>query len=98
MRVGRFEIRVADALPGLIDTPMVPDEMKRNAPADGPFRLISPVEVAKAVWASYHEDTERLHWFVPEGIGELDKASANDPEGTRAAIAAMTGGSQAKSE
>ncbi len=83
----RFGIRVADTLPGLIDTPILPDEAKESAPAEGMFRLVPATEVAKAVWASYHDDPERLHWFVPEEIGDLDKASALDPEGTRASIA-----------
>jgi NAD(P)-dependent dehydrogenase (short-subunit alcohol dehydrogenase family) len=83
----RFGVRVADALPGLIDTPMVPDKMKRGAAAEGMFRLISPLEVARAVWASYHDDPQRLHWFVPEEISQLDKASALDPEGTRSQVA-----------
>jgi hypothetical protein len=51
------------------------------------FRLIAPVEVAKAVWASYHDDPNRLHWFVPEDIADLDKSSALDPEGTRELLA-----------
>lgn len=82
----RHGVRVADTLPGLIDTPLLPQAVKDNAPPDGMFRLVSPVEVANAVWASYHDDPERLHWFVPEEIGELDKASALDPEGTRAQL------------
>jgi len=85
----RFGVRVADTLPGVIDTPILPDEVKHNAPADGMFRLVPPIEVAKVVWASYHDDPERLHWFVPEEIGDLDKASALDPEGTRAKLAAQ---------
>ena len=85
----RFGVRVADTLPGLIDTPLVPDDMKQGASKEGMFRLIQPIEVAKAVWASYHDDPERLHWFVPEEIGELDKASALDPEGTRAQLASQ---------
>ncbi len=85
---GRFGVRVADTLPGLIDTPILPDDVKRNAAAEGMFRLIPPIDVAKAVWASYHDDPERLHWFVPEEIGDLDRASALDPEGTRASLRA----------
>jgi len=85
----RFGVRVADTLPGVIDTPILPDEVKHTAPADGMFRLVPPIEVAKVVWASYHDDPERLHWFVPEEIGDLDKASALDPEGTRAKLAAQ---------
>ncbi len=88
VELGRFGVRVADTLPGLIDTPILPDEAKENAPAEGMFRLVPPSDVAKAVWASYHDDPKRLHWFVPEEIGELDKASALDPEGTRDSIAA----------
>ncbi len=91
IELGRCGVRVADTLPGLIDTPMITDEMRRGAPADGAFRLVSPVEVAKAVWASYHDDPERLHWFVPETVAELDKAATLDPEGTRAEMAARMG-------
>lgn len=82
----RFGVRAADTLPGLIDTAILPEGAAEAAPTEGMFRLIQPIEVAKAVWASYHDDPKRLHWFVPEEIGELDKASALDPEGTRDAI------------
>jgi len=87
VELSRFGIRVADTLPGLIDTPLLPDEAKENAPKEGMFRLVPALDVAKAVWASYHDDPKRLHWFVPEEIGDLDKASALDPEGTRDSIA-----------
>lgn len=87
VELSRFGIRVADTLPGLIDTPILPDEAKENADKEGMFRLIAPIEVAKAVWASYHDDPERLHWFVPKEIADLDKASALDPEGTRDSLA-----------
>ena len=87
IELSRFGVRVADTLPGLIDTAILPDDLKKNAAKEGMFRLIPPIEVAKAVWASYHDDPERLHWFVPEEIGELDKASALDPEGTRRQLA-----------
>jgi NAD(P)-dependent dehydrogenase (short-subunit alcohol dehydrogenase family) len=83
----RYGVRVADTLPGLIDTPLIPDALRTTAASSGMFRLIHPVEVAKAVWASYHDEPARLHWFVPEEIGDLDKASALDPEGTRAKLA-----------
>ena len=83
----RYGVRVADTLPGLIDTPLIPDALRHTAVSSGMFRLIQPVEVAKAVWASYHDEPDRLHWFVPAEIGDLDKASALDPEGTRAKLA-----------
>ena len=84
----RYGVRVADTLPGLIDTPLIPATLRDSAAASGMFRLVAPVEVAKAVWASYHDEPARLHWFVPAEIAELDKASALDPEGTRAKLAA----------
>jgi len=91
----RHGVRVADTLPGLIDTPLIPAAMRKNAASEGMFRLTSPDEVARAVWAAYHDEPERLHWFVPAEIGDLDRASALDPEGTRARMiemAAFTGG------
>ncbi|MFX8895403.1 SDR family NAD(P)-dependent oxidoreductase, partial [Acinetobacter baumannii] len=60
-------VRVADTLPGLIDTPILPQTAKANAPAEGMFRLIPPMEVAKAVWAAYHDEgpiPNKLHWYV----------------------------------
>lgn len=87
IELSRYGVRVADTLPGLIDTAILPDELKQNAAKEGMFRLIPPIEVARAVWASYHDDPDRLHWFVPEEIAELDKASALDPEGTREQLA-----------
>lgn len=80
-----YGVRCADTLPGLIDTPILPQEAKDHAPKEGMFRLIPPVEVAKAVWEAYHSD--KLHWFVPAELVELDRASALDPEGTRNLIA-----------
>jgi NAD(P)-dependent dehydrogenase (short-subunit alcohol dehydrogenase family) len=76
-------VRVADVLPGLIDTAILPATAKENAAKDGMWRLIPPVEVAKVVWAAYHEEPQRLHWFVPPEIGELDRQSALAPEAVR---------------
>jgi short-subunit dehydrogenase len=76
-----YGIKVADVLPGLIDTPIIPREAAANAPKDGMFRLIHPREVAKVVWAAYGSD--KLHWFVPDEIAELDKAAALSPEAVR---------------
>jgi NAD(P)-dependent dehydrogenase (short-subunit alcohol dehydrogenase family) len=85
-----FGVRAADVLPGLIDTPIIPREAAEKAPAEGMFRLIQPVEVAKAVWAAYHDEPERLHWFVPPEIAELDKASALGPEAVRDQMAGQS--------
>jgi hypothetical protein len=80
-------VRAADTLPGLIDTAILPPGAAERAPKEGMFRLIQPIEVAKIVWEAYHSD--KLHWFVPEEIGDLDKASANNPELLREQITQM---------
>jgi NAD(P)-dependent dehydrogenase (short-subunit alcohol dehydrogenase family) len=83
----RYGVRAADVLPGLIDTAILPPGTAENAPREGMFRLIPPVEVAKIVWEAYHSD--KLHWYVPDEIGDLDKAAGNNPELVREQISQM---------
>ncbi|MFN3579726.1 MAG: SDR family oxidoreductase [Pseudomonas sp.] len=83
----RFDIRVADVLPGLIRTGMPDDALLAEAPPKGPFRVIEAVEVAKVVWQAYQSDT--LHWYVPQELGDLDKAAGNDPEKLRDKLARL---------
>jgi len=78
-------VRAADVLPGLIDTPILPEGAAANAPKEGMFRAIPPVEVAKVVWEAYGSD--KLHWYVPPELVELDKAAGNAPELVRDQIA-----------
>jgi NAD(P)-dependent dehydrogenase (short-subunit alcohol dehydrogenase family) len=82
---GAYGVRVADVLPGLIDTAILPEGVADAAPKEGMFRAIQPIEVAKIVWEAYH--TDRLHWYVPPEIFELDKAATLAPEQTRDQIA-----------
>ena len=97
-RPGVRKVRVADVLPGLIDTAILdttehhppPGEeveergdARANAPADGPFRLIQPSEVAASVWNAYHDESGRLHWYVPAELEMMDKARAGDLEAMR---------------
>jgi len=75
----RHGVRAADVLPGLIDTAILPEGTQENAPAEGMFRLMPADSVAKCVWEAYNTP-DKLHWFVPEEIGDLDKAAGNTPE------------------
>ena len=107
VELSRVGVRAADVLPGLIDTPILESPryvdgerqvtegrtIGANLPSDGPFRLIQPVEVAQAVWDAY--DSDRLHWYVPEEIEQIDKQKAESPEAMRDARIAM---SQAQSQ
>lgn len=76
-----YGVRVADVLPGVIDTPILPPGVAEGAPKEGMFRAIPPVEVTKTVWEAYHAD--KLHWYVPPELVELDKAATLTPEAVR---------------
>jgi NAD(P)-dependent dehydrogenase (short-subunit alcohol dehydrogenase family) len=99
----RHGIRVADVLPGLIDTNILratpnrsgdapkptEDEFYANAPKTGMFRLTPPVEIANCVWKAYESD--RLHWYVPSQIGRIDLMKALAPKFTRNMFARNVG-------
>ena len=74
-------VRVADTLPGVIDTPLITDQMRANAPPTGAWRLTPPCEVAEAVWAAYHSD--KIHWYVPEELEAFDRNATANPEALR---------------
>ncbi len=74
-------IRVADTLPGLVDTGMMPEDRRALAPTEGMWRLVQPEEVAKAVWAAY--STDKIHWYVPEELAEMDREATAAPEAER---------------
>jgi NAD(P)-dependent dehydrogenase (short-subunit alcohol dehydrogenase family) len=81
----RHGVRAADVLPGLIDTPILPEGTQEGAPTEGMFRLMPASSVADSVWDAYHTP-KKLHWYVPEEIGDLDKAAGNTPELVREQI------------
>lgn len=96
----RHGVRVADVLPGLIDTAILRETPNRSgrapsdgpaadvtasAPKRGPFRLMPAVSVAEAAWAAYRHPT-RLHWYVPNSIRWLDRLKAVSPELVRGQI------------
>ncbi|MEO1059535.1 MAG: SDR family NAD(P)-dependent oxidoreductase, partial [Actinomycetota bacterium] len=74
-------VRVADVLPGIIDTAMLPDDASELFPTTGPFRIISPAVVAETVWDAYHGDS--LHWFVPAELQSIDVDVRVDPDAAR---------------
>jgi len=94
----RHGVRVADVLPGLIDTAILrttpnrsgdapqpgEEELRANAPKRGMFRLMPASSVAECVWAAYASD--KLHWYVPPEIGRIDVIKALAPKFMRAQI------------
>lgn len=86
-----YGVRVADTLPGLIDTPILPETAKQNAPKEGMWRLIPPTDVAQVVWDSYHDAgglDGKIHWYVPPELHAFDLAATTAPEVVRAQMAA----------
>lgn len=97
----RHGVRVADTLPGLIDTPILTatpnhsenaprvseEEFRAGAPRKGMFRLLPATSVAEAAWKAYGSD--KLHWYVPEGLRWIERIKAISPEAMRSRIMKM---------
>ena len=83
----RYGVRAADLLPGLIDTPILSDQLRAMAPPDGMWRLVKPSEVAEVVWSAYH--TDRVHWYVPDELRGFHQQVVNEPEVVREERTAM---------
>jgi len=95
----RHGVRVADTLPGLIDTAILrstpnrsgdrakppEDEFYAAAPKKGMFRLTPAKAIAETVWKAYTSD--KLHWYVPEGIAWIDRIKGFAPSYMRKQIA-----------
>jgi NAD(P)-dependent dehydrogenase (short-subunit alcohol dehydrogenase family) len=91
----RHGIRVADVLPGLIDTPiltetrnhsgdrppMTPEELRATATTKGMFRLMPASAVAESAWAAYGSD--KIHFYVPEGLRWIERLKALSPVAMR---------------
>jgi NAD(P)-dependent dehydrogenase (short-subunit alcohol dehydrogenase family) len=78
-----IDSRAADVVPGHIETGMMDPEYAKALPKEGPWRLIPAEAVAEAVWAAYHDDTGKLHWYVPEDLEPYSKKVAVDMEAER---------------
>jgi NAD(P)-dependent dehydrogenase (short-subunit alcohol dehydrogenase family) len=95
----RHGVRVADVLPGLIDTAILTtttnhsddmgatpaDDIRSSAPKKGLMRLMPAASVAEAAWQAYH-NPKRLHWYVPKGIRMIDLLKGLSPELVRSRI------------
>lgn len=96
----RHGVRVADVLPGLIDTailttttnhsddggaPRTAEELRALAPKKGMLRLMPASSVAETAWRAYHHPT-RLHWYVPKSIRLIDFFKGLSPEFVRRSI------------
>jgi NAD(P)-dependent dehydrogenase (short-subunit alcohol dehydrogenase family) len=90
VELARFGGRAADVLPALIDTPILDATldysggerpgvvMREAATSEGAMRLMQPEAVAECVWEAYGSD--RLHWYVPEEMENVERARAGGVE------------------
>src|SRR6201996_9177422 len=96
----RHGVRVADVLPGLIDTAILTttpnhsddgsaarsaETVRASAPKKGMFRLMPAQSVAQAAWQAYHHPT-RLHWYVPESVRWIDRLKGLSAELVRGRV------------
>ncbi len=96
----RHGIRVADVLPGLIDTAILRETPNRsgdapkpteeqfyaNAPKTGMFRLMPADSVAKCAWEAYASRKTKLHYYVPKEIAWIDRIKGFAPSYMRGRI------------
>lgn len=97
LELEQYDIRTADVLPGCIDTPMLRGETAKGAgkpfelsmldrlPKEGPYRLMPASAIADAVWEAYL-DSRRIHFYVPEEVGDTDRIKATDIQAARSEI------------
>jgi NAD(P)-dependent dehydrogenase (short-subunit alcohol dehydrogenase family) len=96
----RHGVRVADVLPGLIDTAiltttpnhsddapstMTAEEIRATAPKKGMLRMMPATSVAEVAWQAYQHPS-RLHWYVPNSIRWIDRLKGLSPELVRRSI------------
>ena len=71
-------LKVSDKLPGVIDTPIISQDIPESTlPSDGMWRLIPTEDIAKTVYRAYQDD--KIHWYVPEDLEDLEKLVVEDP-------------------
>jgi hypothetical protein len=56
--------------------------MLEGLPKQGPYRLMPATAIAEAVWAAY-QNSDQIHFYVPEEVGNTDKIKAQDIRAAR---------------
>ena len=74
-------VRVADVLPGIVDTGMLSEKDKAQLPTEGMLRVLPAQAIADTVWAAYAGD--RLHWYMPSELSDYDVEVTRRPEAAR---------------
>ena len=74
-------VRVADMLPGIIDTGILDPAVKAMLPTEGPLRVIDPADVAMLALTAYH--STGLHYYIPQELADYDVDVTTNPEAAR---------------
>ena len=94
VELARLGGRAADVLPALVDTAILETTldyssgerpgvaMRDSATPEGAMRLMQPEDVAASVWQAY-EGSDRVHWYVPEEMENVERARAGGVETLR---------------
>ena len=76
-----FEVwggRCAAIIPGMTDTPLVPNAVRTAAASRG---MMAPSVIAETVWKAYHAND--LHYYLPPTLQDEQRATANNPASVR---------------
>ena len=71
-------VRVADLIPGIVDTGMLAPDQKAKLPKEGLWRVLSAESIAAVAWAAYAGD--RVHWYAPDELANYDIEITRAPE------------------
>ena len=78
---GPAGVRVADILPGIVDTGMLPPDLMARLPTRGMWRALAAEEVALTVRRAYENDS--VHWYVPPELQAYDIEATTSPDDLR---------------
>jgi len=105
VELSRCDVRVADVLPGVIDTAIFVDSPVfvegRRQPTEGLLATAAGAAATEGPWRLVppsmvaeavwrcYEGDTRMHWYVPDEIEDIDKAKSASPEAMRDTRIAM---------
>ncbi len=88
-------VKVADIMPGFVDTPMVNTQNRKAKILQASDERISPEAIAQFAWDAVHGD--KLHYYASGSLSRMDKMGALFPNFIRKRMKAMESNGAPKS-